>query len=69
MAMSVSSGGGGGGLVLVDSGTFSGSSGFSVDGVFDSTYDDYLVVLVTNGSTDIQLGFRLRASGTDSSRA
>lgn len=60
-------GGGGGGLVLVDSGTFSGSSGFNVDGVFDSTYDDYLVVLVTNGSTDIQLGFRLRASGTDSS--
>lgn len=57
----------GGGLVLVDSGTFSGSSGFNVDGVFDSTYDDYLVVLVTNGSTDIQLGFRLRASGTDSS--
>ena len=61
------SGGGGGGLVLIDSGTFSGSSGFNVDGVFDSTYDDYLVVLVTNGSTDIQLGFRLRASGTDSS--
>lgn len=60
-------GGGGGGLVLIDSGTFSGSSGFNVDGVFDSTYDDYLVVLVTNGSTDIQLGFRLRASGTDSS--
>ena len=59
--------GGGGGLVLVDSGTFSGSSGFNVDGVFDSTYDDYLVVLVANGSTDIQLGFRLRASGTDSS--
>ena len=52
---------------LIDSATFSGSSGFNVDGVFDSTYDDYLVVLVTNGSTDIQLGFRLRASGTDSS--
>lgn len=60
-------GGSGGGLVKVDSGTFSASSGFNVDGCFTSTYDDYLILMTFTCSTDVLVGMRLRASGTDSS--
>lgn len=63
-------GGGGGGLVLIDSGTVSASSGFSLTtGVFDSTYDDYLLKLSLALSTDLTVRCRLRASGTDDSGA
>lgn len=57
-------GGGGGGLVLIDSGTFSAASSVVVDGVFDSTYDTYRVVIECGASTDLLLGMQLRASGT-----
>lgn len=61
-------GGGSGGLVLVNSGTFSASSAVSVDSVFDSTFDDYrvLVTLASSGASTV-VGMRLRASGTDDS--
>lgn len=61
--------GGGGGLVLIDSGTFSASSGVSLPtSVFDGTYDDYRLIGVgTNASNGdpADLRVRLRASGSD----
>jgi len=61
--------GGGGGLVLIDSGTFSASSGVNVDSVFSGTYDDYLVLVHATASADAELKFRLRLSGTDATSA
>lgn len=50
---------------------FSGSTSISVNGVFSSTYDNYLVVMRHNwpNSTSEGLYGRLRASGTDNSTA
>lgn len=59
--------GGGGGLVKVSNGTFTTSSGFNLGAVFDSTYDDYLVKLRVQGSTNVTVKAKLRVSGTDSS--
>lgn len=64
------SGGGGGGLVLIDSGTFSASSGFNVDSVFDGTYDNYrLVIAPLDHSTNSQIRMQLRAAGSTISGA
>jgi hypothetical protein len=61
-------GGGGGGIVLVDSGTFSAAASFSLpNGTFDTTYDDYIVMVRAVGSTNILATGKLRLSGTDSS--
>ena len=60
-------GGGGGDLVKIATGTFSASSGFSVNSCFSSTYDDYKIILVCTGTTDVLVALRLRLSGTDSS--
>jgi len=61
-------GGGGGGLVLIDSGTFSAVSSFSLPGgSFDGTYDDYfldLVVSCSNVSPQV-CRVRMRSSGSD----
>lgn len=65
-ALAGGGGGGAGGLVLIASGTFAASSGFSVDDVFSSDYDDYLVSLVCTASADLTLAIQLRAGGTDS---
>ncbi len=62
-------GGGGGGLVLVDSGTFSAASAGNLPGgVFDSTYDDYRLILLSvnaSGSGGYENSFRMRVSGSD----
>lgn len=45
-------GGGGGGLVLIDSGTFSASSGVTLpSGAFDSAYDDFRLICVVSASS------------------
>lgn len=57
-----------GGTVTTSGGavTFSGTTSVSVNGVFTSTYANYLVVVSSVvGSTDINCNLRLRASGTD----
>jgi len=59
-------GGGGGGLVLIDSDTFTTVSPVNVDGVFDSTYDDYALILsLVPSTTSVTVTMRLRASSTD----
>lgn len=51
--------------------TFSTCATLSLNGVFSSTYDNYMIVYrgVGTGSTNYNLRFRLRASGTDNSTA
>ena len=46
--------------------SFSGVSSISLNGVFNSTYDNYRINVDISGSTTIGMDFRLRASGTDS---
>jgi hypothetical protein len=59
----------GGGINLIDSGTFSAASEFHVD-LFSSTYDDYLLITVLEGSVASEkLRARLRASSTDNTSA
>lgn len=48
--------------------TYSGTTSVSVNGVFTSTYANYLIVISSNtSSTNINNNFRLRASGNDTS--
>lgn len=48
--------------------TFSAASTISVNGVFDSTFETYLVTVnITTTSSAMALGFRMRAGGTDNS--
>jgi hypothetical protein len=47
--------------------TFSGASSVSLNGVFTSTYDNYLILFNTLHSSNSELNFRLRTAGTDSS--
>ena len=50
--------------------TFSGSSSVSLNGVFSSTYDHYVIMTSTSGSTTTQaLKIRMRAAGSDNSSA
>lgn len=60
-----SSVGGGGGLILVASGTFSGSSTPHFDNVFDNTYRVHKLIVRLTSSAANFLRLRLRASGTD----
>jgi hypothetical protein len=45
--------------------SFSSSATISVNGVFDSTYDNYLIVMRGDISAGQQIEMRVRASGTD----
>jgi hypothetical protein len=64
---SVSVGSGSGSANAAGYVTFSGVSSISLNGVFNSTYDNYRINMDISGSTTIGMDFRLRASGTDSS--
>jgi len=57
------------GLVKVNTTSFSAVSSQSLNNVFSTTYDNYVILLqgVTSGNPDIL--FRLRVSGTDASGA
>jgi hypothetical protein len=56
---------GGGSLVYVGGASFSGSSSQSLNSVFTSTYQNYMVVLNIALSGASNIYFRFRASGTD----
>jgi len=60
------------GLVRVTSGTLSAASGITVDGVFTSTYKNYVMFInatLGGGSNDVDIFFQFRASGSTNSSA
>ena len=66
---SVSGGAGLGGLVHLHTESFSAVSSVSIDNVFSSTYDNYLISTQYDTSGSVTLRVRFRASGTDNSTA
>jgi hypothetical protein len=59
----------GGGMDLVNTTTFSAVSSVSLNNVFTSTYQNYLINLVVSSSGPNNIRYRWRASGTDESSA
>ena len=58
------------GLVLLDATEFSAVSSVSVDNVFSSTYNNYLITFTTSAaSANVELYMRLRVGGVDESSA
>lgn len=49
--------------------SFSSCATLSLNGVFNSSYDIYKIVLRDNSSSNVQYQFRMRASGTDATGA
>ena len=47
--------------------TFSSCATLSLNGVFTSNYDNYMIMLRNSATAVISIGFRLRVSGTDNS--
>jgi hypothetical protein len=66
---SIAIGSGSGSVGSTGTVTVSAASSVSLNGVFTSTYNNYLVLFGLTGSTAIDLLARLRASGTDNSSA
>ena len=60
-----------GGMTLINSTTFSGASSVSLNNVFSATYANYFVAtnFTSSGSTNQQIGMRLRVGGVDSTGA
>ncbi len=57
------------GLVLLNSTTVSSASSVSVDSLFSSTYDNYLIIPRVSGTLNSGLSMKLRSSGSDDSSA
>jgi hypothetical protein len=58
------------GLVRITSGTVTAASGITVDGVFTSTYKNYIMYVNTTlggGSNDVDIFFQFRAGGSTNS--
>jgi len=53
-----------GGLVLLNTGTFTASSSVSINSVFTSTYDNYLINIYGEATTTATIGFRFNSGGT-----
>ena len=66
---SIAIGSGSGSVGSTGTVTVSAASSVSLNGVFSTTYNNYLVLFGLTGSTAIDLLARLRASGTDNSSA
>jgi hypothetical protein len=49
--------------------TFSAASSININGCFTSSYDNYKISILFNGSADSSLQLRMRLSGTDNSAA
>jgi hypothetical protein len=63
-------GGGGGGLVKLYAATFTTQASINPGAILNSTYTNYLVLCtITGTSTNQEVRFRFRASGTDDSSA
>ena len=60
---------GGGALVYVGGASFTASASQSLNNVFTSTYQNYLVQLNVTNSTGTNIFFRFRAGGTDNTTA
>lgn len=54
-----------GGLALINRTTFSAAASQSINNVFSSTYDHYMIKLEATGSTNLAVLLRLRVSSTD----
>ena len=59
----------GSGLVHLNTYDFSAASSFSISNVFSATYTHYRVMLNAVASADVQIRFRLRVGGVDSTAA
>ena len=60
------------GLVKITSGILSAAAGFTADGVFTSTYKNYVMYInatLGGGSNDVDIFFQFRASGSTNSTA
>jgi hypothetical protein len=58
--------GGGSGLTYITGATFTTSSAVNVNNCFSATYANYLIMgSITTNSTQVNVGIRMRASGTD----
>ena len=57
------------GLTLINTTSFSAVASQLVDGVFSSTYDNYLIILNCTSSARTNMIFYLRASGSDTTTA
>ena len=55
------------GMVLLNTTSFSGVASQSINSVFSATYDDYKILINCVASTDTDISFRWRTSGTDNS--
>jgi len=66
---SVTVGSGSGSANTVGQVSFSSASSVSLNGVFTSTYDNYLIMIDVIGSTALDLSYRLRVGGVDNSSA
>jgi hypothetical protein len=66
---SVAVGSGTGSVDSLGTVTFSGASSVSLNGVFTTTYDNYLILIDKVGSGGLDVNLRLRAAGVDDSSA
>jgi hypothetical protein len=57
------------GMVLLNTTSFSAVASQSVNSVFNTNYDNYLILLDFVASTSISLSYRLRVGGVDNSSA
>jgi hypothetical protein len=58
--------GGGSGLTFIAGATFTSSAAVNVNNCFSATYTNYLILgSITSNSTQVNVGIRMRASGTD----
>jgi hypothetical protein len=53
------------GMTLLNASTFTTASSISVNNVFTTTYDNYIITVTGTSSADLDVAFRFRASGTD----
>lgn len=53
------------GLVHINTTTITSAASFSINNVFDSTYDNYKIIGKLSNTTDVSVDFRLRANGSD----
>jgi hypothetical protein len=58
--------GGGSGLTFIAGATFTSSAAVNVNNCFSATYTNYLILgSITSNSTQVNVGMRMRVSGTD----
>jgi hypothetical protein len=53
------------GMTLLTSSTFTAATSVSINNVFTTAYDNYVITVTGTSSADLDIGMRLRASGTD----